>query len=386
MKQTIIKSPLVYVVLILGLLAVGLGFWLLSSSYVEQPVQHEQAGQQQKTPDAAPLKDSVELVEVPVSAAPQVAGIEPSSADNPFLEVETKARLIQIADSFAEDVQYPVYSKPIRNQDELQKYLPNTTVADSVPLDAKNENSPRVSLKTSKLQYFSGEPIQAVAFVEGQLSAQSVQVEARLVMHGQLLSQTEAEPVESAQHRFQIHIDPATFEVASEMAELRLIASFDIDGEHYEIGSPVKYVRVSSAIDYVASPEVVDSVLQIPVFVTTSAPGFHQLSAILYNAENGQPLIHLNAEKELLVERDFIPLQAHIAAFKASGHEGPYLLKDFSLTRMPSEPDYTTRYGSVPSEAVQLDGFSFSDYRDEPYIDEQAQERVEFLKKLGGEV
>ena len=129
-----------------------------------------------------------------------------------------------------------------------------------------------------------------------------------------------------------------------------------------------------------------ESVLQIPVYVTTTQPGYHQLSAILFNAETGEPLVHLNAEKELLVERDMIPLQAHIAALKATGHQGPYLLKNFSLIRQPSEPDFTTRYGKVPSQAVPVDGFAFSEYRDEPYVDQEAQQRLEFLKKLGGGV
>jgi len=385
MKQTLQKSPLTYLVLLLGLGVVGLGFWFLPSSSEEHLVQNEPSEKIQKTVIDEPVSDKNESIETVVQT-PVVAKAELLPEDNPFFEAETKARLIQIADSYAEDLQYPVFSKPIRNRDELQKYLPNTTAANSLPLDSKNENSPRIALKTSKLQYFDGEAILAQAFVEGQLDAQSVTVDARLVMHGQTLIQNEALPAANKPKRFQISIDSRELPAQLESTDLRLVAVFDIDGVRYEIGAPIKYVQASAAIEYVGSSEVLDSVLQIPVFVNTSAPGFHQLSAILYNAETGQPLVHLNAEKELLVERDFIPLQAHIVALKAGGHEGPYLLKNFSLIRMPSEPDFTTTYGRVPAEGVEVNGYSFSNYRDEPYVDEEAQERLDFLKKLGGQI
>ena len=310
----------------------------------------------------------------------------PESEENPFFEAETKARLIQIADTFEEDIQYPVYSKPILNKEELQKYLPKISAASSLPVDTKNPDSPRINLKTSKLQYFRGEPIKAQAYVDGVSLPESIEVSARLVREGEILVQEQGEPVANQTNRFLISIDSNQIPSSLISSELRLIAEFDLDGARYEIGAPVQYLSATAEIDYVGSAQVMDSVLQIPVYVTTSQPGYHQLSAILFNAQTGEPLVHLNAEKELLVERDFIPLQAHVAALKAAGHEGPYLLKNFSLVRQPSAPDFTTQYGQVPDQPVQVNGFSFNEYRDEPYIDQEAQARLEFLKKLGGGV
>lgn len=383
------KRPVVYVASLAVLVVALLVHGYMADDAIEVPLHSFSSDSKNlsKPDDTTDLKQTSVLPSVknePVSAAPLVeTNVE--ELENPFFEAETKARLIQVADHFAEDIQYPVYSKPIRSREELEKYLPNRSVDSGVQLDVKNPDSPRISLKTSKLQYFRGEEIVAEAVLEGALNPQFVEVQTRLVMDGQVLLEKEAD-AGSLKTRFHVNIDSNLIPSSIDSADLRLIASFSIDSRRYEIGTPLKYVNAIARIDYVGSSEVIDSVLQIPVYVTTSEPGFHQLSAILYNAETGEPVVQVNAEKELLVATDFIPLQAHIAALKVSGYEGPYLLKDFSLVRMPAEPDYTTKYGRVPSQGFQVNGYSFSDYLDEPFVDEDAQERLEFLRKLGGEV
>jgi hypothetical protein len=389
MTHKILRRSVTHVALFLGVMLVVIGVWFLQAPPDENVVHDSGSLNQASEPQNQTTQPAQTEIVTTVSSASSMPAVvqeaEPAEA-NPFLEAETKARLIQIADTFADEMQYPVYSKPIRSREELQKYIPNTSSASSIPLDSKNPQSPNINLKTSKLQYFRGEPILAQAYVDGASLPESIDVSARLVSEGSSLIQTFAKQSQHQVNRFFITIDSSDIPASLESAELRLIAEFDLDGVRYEIGAPIQYVNAAAAVDYVGAAQVLDSVLHIPVYVTTSAPGYHQLSAILFDAQTGQPLIHLNAEKELLVERDFIPLQAHIVALKAAGHEGPYLLKNFSLIRMPSEPDFTTSYGRVPASDVPVNGFSFSEYRDEPYVDQEAQERLEFLKKLGGEV
>lgn len=308
----------------------------------------------------------------------------PDPMDNPFFEAETKARLIQVADDFAEDIQYPDYSKPIRHQSELQKYLPNQSIASSLPLNSKDENSPRISVKTSKLHYFQGEPIVGEAVVDGLKGNERVDVSVRLVNAGQVLSESHAQPLDNAGKVFYLEFIPENIPSVNGDGNIRLVAQFTIDQKVYEIGTPVQYINSVASIDYVSDAQVNDTFLEIPVYITTYQPGYHQVSANLYNADTGEALLHLSADKELLVEKDFILLRAHIAALKVTKHEGPYELKDLSLTRMPSPPQFSTEYGRVPDDSISLSGFPFDDYRDEPYLDEEAQERLEFLTKLGG--
>jgi len=76
--------------------------------------------------------------------------------NNIFIEKEAKARLVQISNSFAKDILYPENSKPIRNQDELNKYTPNQNSTTSRATNIKNPESPQISIKASKHQYFLG--------------------------------------------------------------------------------------------------------------------------------------------------------------------------------------------------------------------------------------
>jgi len=315
--------------------------------------------------------------------------VETNSVENPFLEKETKARLIQIADNFSEDIQYPHYSKPIRNNDELEKYLPNRSVASSVALRPSDDSSPRISIKSSKHQYFTGENIVSIARIDGLDTDQAVSVSARLVRNGHVLSETRGIRSEQDTASFDITFNKLDALENTGSGLLRIIAHFDMGNfapknKGYEIGTPVNYVNVVASIDHVGAAQVNDVFLDIPVYVNTTNVGFHQVSANLYNAKTGKALLHLSAEKELLSERDVIPLQAHITALKAMKHEGPYELKDISLTRMPSRPDFKTEYGHVPQISFHISGYPFSDYEDAPYVDEQAQARLEFLTKLGG--
>jgi hypothetical protein len=80
--------------------------------------------------------------------------------------------------------------------------------------------------------------------------------------------------------------------------------------------------------------------LQIPLYINTSAPDLFAISGNLYDAESDIPLVHLNAIEELTSESGVIQLNTHIVALKKMGYEGPYKLKDISLSRGPSAPKY----------------------------------------------
>ncbi len=333
--------------------------------------------------NAPRIAETEQLTVVETSTDQSVDG-ERDISDNPFFEAETKARLIQISQDFAEDIQYPDYAKPIRNNDELHKYLPNVSVESSLPLDSRSESGPSISIKASKLQYFRGETIIADATISGLTGTQSISAQGRLVDSGNILSESEGLQQSASGHVYRLIFQSEEIPEINGSGELRLIATFNINNRTYELGTPVQYLESVASVDYVAGAMVNDSFLEIPVYITSYQPGYHQISANLYDADTGKPLVHITAEKELLVENDFILLKSHIVSLKAAGSEGPYILKDFTLTRMPSAPTFMTEYGKVPEEGIAINGFSFGEYRDEPYEDAEAKERLEFLSKLGG--
>jgi len=316
-------------------------------------------------------------------AIPIAEALEKNYLENPFSGQETKARLAQISDGFAEDIQYPTTSKPIRDDVALQKYRPNQSIASSVAISPKQKDSPQISIKSSKHQYFVGETITAIAQVQGLAAKQNISILGKLIQNGQQIASAKVSPFPQDPHQFELRFE-SLGDIEIDSTNLaRVVASFQFDNEHYEIGTAVNYVNAVASVDHVAVAQVENEYLSIPVYINTTVPGYHQVSAILYKADSNQALLSLSAEKELLTNYDAIPLKAHIAALKAMGHQGPYILKDLTLTRMPSKPTFTTEYGTVSQESFDIEGFPFSDYQDLPYVDEQAQARLEFLTQLG---
>jgi len=309
--------------------------------------------------------------------------LSPNYEENPFSGEETKARLTQISDSFREDIKYPTTSKPIQDEDSLQKYLPNRSIASSVAISPRDEQSPKISIKSSKHQYFRGEDIHASAYFEGLSDRQTLSVSGRLVQAGKLLSQAEIIPNAQDRSRFDLKFNDLPDQEIHPERGARIVAQFNVDNRSYEIGTAISYVASVARVDHVDNAQIDNEYLSIPVYISTTSPGYHRLSAILYAAETGTPLLSLNAEKDLQTNNDFIPLKAHIASLKTMGHEGPYTLREFSLTRMPSKPNFRTEHGVVERESFDIQGFPFSEYQDIPFEDEQAQARVEFLTQLG---
>ncbi|ABC28830.1 hypothetical protein HCH_01996 [Hahella chejuensis KCTC 2396] len=303
------------------------------------------------------------------------------ASENPFFEKEVKARLTQIADQYQDQIQYPSFSNPIRDKEALAKYLPNKSIPAGMPLDFKDPDSPRISLETTKSQYFIGEDIVASVSVTGLQAGIMVEAEGRLVEQGNALAVTEG--VQRGGSAFNLIFsgdDPALADAGS---DLRVIANLTINGRAYEIGTPVSYTPSVAQVTHVGAAEVRGAYLYIPLHVRVNAPGYHEVSAILYSADAAEPLVHLSAQEDIQVENGLAYLRAHIAALKQKGDAGPYRLRDISLTRMPAPPTYQTEYGSVAQSSFAVNGFPFSDYDDVPYVDEDAQKRLEFLRQLG---
>lgn len=296
---------------------------------------------------------------------------------------EVQARLAQVADVYAEQIKYPTFSMPIPDRQALQKYLPNRSFDAERPLEMEDENSPRIRLQTDKHQYFSGDIIQVTVGLSGFTDDPWVAVQARLVAGEQTLATTDAGVAGPQVATYRMSFADLDGIPASGMAEYRIVARININGEEYELGTPVSYVESVAEVTNVGTARVSGEYLYIPVSVTTSKPGYHELDANLYGGQSGKPLVHLSAQQELQSTNGLMQLQAHVAALKAGGDPGPYVLQDIDFTRMPSSPDFATEYGSSSQDAYVVNGYAFEEYADVPYVDEEARKRLEFLRRLG---
>lgn len=300
---------------------------------------------------------------------------------NPFESQELKARFQQIAHEYETQLKHPPFSQPIHNETALRKYLPNRTSTSNLTLDPQNELSPRIHLKTDKYQYFEGEKITATASVSNVLEDSHIQFSGKLIKQGQTIAKARiirSEDPNQATLEFEINTP-----LLSGKNEMLVGATFRINGENREVTAPIMFTNSVASVFNVRPSEVQNEYLNIPVEIQTSRPGPHAINAILYSATTGEALIRLSAQKNLVSENDFISLTAHISALKEMGDQGPYLLKNISLKRSPSAPNFSTGYGTVTQDSFEIDGHTFDAYEDIPYHDEEALARLDFLKQLG---
>lgn len=368
----------------------GVGFVALQSEPVQET---SKLGTPKKIQEITIGVEAQPLAET-ANMSPDDAPLAIEDRNDPFEGREVKYRFQQIASHFAQEIKYPTFSRPIHQQQDLVEYLPNRAVQSSRPINLDDvdgeiqEVGPRIALKTSKFNYYPGEPVVAVADVTGIQARNSVHVTGLVRVGGQIVAKNQGvirsdDGSNHAHQQYSLHFDDLSNIPVSDQGDMDVVAEFTIDGNTYAITSLIRYPKTVASIEGLGEVEVEGEYLKIPMQVTTSAPGLHAIKANLYAADLGTPLVHLNTVEELNSESGVLLLKAHIAALKNMGHEGPYELRDLSFTRGASAPKYTVEQGLVGASTYPVAGFSFSEYDDVPYIDESAQSRLDFLNQLG---
>ena len=296
---------------------------------------------------------------------------------------QMKLKLKTISEAYAEQSKYPSFSVPIEADELSTKYLPDMPIATELPADMNNPDSPSLSILPSKFRYFSGEELRATAKINGLPAAETSDVSARLIMQGKTMGVAVVSPSEEQPHQYHLVFDPLALGSIEWKENITMEVEFMLPNEIYTRSVTVEYLKTIAQVDDTAASDVQGEYLIIPVYVSTEKPGFHRLQANLYDVATGKPLIHLTAEDQLISTSGMLNLKAHISALKVSGSEGPYQLKDLMLRRLPSEPDYITEYGRIEQLSFDVEGYPFSRYQDQPYINEKAQRIANELRKLG---
>lgn len=296
---------------------------------------------------------------------------------------EMKARLLELSDEYEKQLQYPDYSQPIDKSELESKYLPDISVANELPARLGDPNSPGLVIKTSRLRYFPGDRITAIASISGLPDTEASSIRSQILLNGESLAAAAVTPRDDAPHSYDMDFGSVQLDQAGQMTELMLHTEFMFQGATYERLTSFEYVPTIAELDGIGSASVVSEYLEIPVEVSTDKPGFHRIKANLYDATSGEPLVHLRAEGNLESSNGVLVLKAHIAALKKAGSEGPYELKDLGLQRMPSDPEYITEYGLIRQEVFNIPSFSFKDYTDKPYRNENSERIAKELRRLG---
>lgn len=316
------------------------------------------------------------------SATKSLPGVE--KTENGFeFDDEMKLKLKGISAAYEEQIKYPSFSKPINPEELESKYLSDIPVSNDLPASLRDPDSPILSIKTNKLRYFSGDELSAIVSISGLPAEENSFVTATLTMDGDVLAHGAASVINAQTHQYEINFGRLEFNSVEWKQELFVETEFQFSGSAYQRSNSIEYVNTIASIDEVAPAEVNQDFLEIPVYISTEKPGFHRIRANLYDGTTGTPLVHLRAEQDVDSTTETLVLKAHISALKHGGSEGPYELKDLSLQRLPSKPDFITEFGRVDQMTVPVEGFSFSEYQDKPFIDEKAQRIAKELRRLG---
>lgn len=350
------------------------GFWPTSST----SHQTELAADEELAP-TAPATQKKDSTQVSAQGLP---GVTTSEAGMDF-DPEMKQRLLTISEAYEEQIQYPSFSRPIKAEELERKYMPDVAIANELPARLSDADSPTLSIKPSKMRYFSGDEIEAHASITGLSEEASSHIVASLKADGALVGHAIVSPLPEQAHAYQLSFQTINSDEFTPHQELTIDTEFQFQGERYQRGTSIEYVSTIASIDQIAPASVDAEYLTIPVYISTEKPGFHRIKGNLYDAQTDQPLIHLRDEAELDSQYGTLTFQAHISALKDAGSEGPYVLKDLSLQRLPSEPEYITEFGRVDVSDIEIDQFSFSEYNDQPYVNEKAQRIAQELRRLG---
>lgn len=342
----------------------------------QRPAETEQTRQQTEEISAQNIVENFD------SASLKIPGVEQTEKGFQFSE-EMKERLLSVSEAYEKKIQYPDFSLPIRADELDSKYLPDIPIANETPARLKDPNSPTLSIKPNQYRFAEGDKLTVIAAISGLQADESSSITARLLMNGEAVAHANIDTLDGQQHIYELDFSELYLSDIHWKQELIIETEFMFEGKVYSRGTSIEYISTMAAIEDVASAEIVDEYLNIPVYVATQKPGYHRVRGNLYDRETGEPLVHLRAEGQINSNADILTLKAHISALKAAGSEGPYELRDLSLQRLPSKPDYITEFGKAGQKVYDINGFSFSEYLDKPYVNEKSQRIAKELRRLG---
>lgn len=294
-----------------------------------------------------------------------------------------KLKLRKVSAAYEEQAKYPSFSIPINPEELKSKYLPDISVANDLPANLRDPESPTLSIETNKLRYFYGDRLTATVQISGLSENENSAVSARLVSDGDVLARATVYRAEEGAHIYELDFSELRFDDVDWKQEFTVDTEFQFLGQSYQRGKSIEYLATIARVEDVSPSEVQEDYLFIPVHISTEKPGYHRLRANLYESDSGNPLLHLRAEEIINGSSGTLTLKAHVTALIEAGSEGPYELRDISLQRLPSKPDYITEFGRVDQSAFGVDGYSFSEYQDKPYVNEKAKRIASELRRLG---
>ncbi len=319
------------------------------------------------------------------ASAPSKAITQTTDMPSPD-DIESSSMIsVQVEDAlmqFEEISQYPPSSQPILNEKHVNAFINSSVPQSSLPFPFDELETPiQVSIELDQSNYFFGDSIKAKINIVDAPEGSNISTRTVLMsIEGETLAESGYQ--ETKENTTFVVFDTQAYTTNNWPIEMNLGAYIDVNGRNIFISAPFKINDETASLDSIGFSEPVAENLVIPVNLNVQLPGYYYVAAVLYSSKSQSPLIHLEAEGRLAEGIASLNLNAHIQALKKGGDEGPYYLDNIRIERWSDELIPRDIAGKVDQNEYMVDGYSFNDYEDKPYLDPLAEERKRLLQGL----
>jgi len=341
---------------------------------------------QQASPILTPELES-ELIQVAKKVDTKASVEESATIEEGFdlYENEVFTGQVQlIADGYAETARFPVGSQPIRNLADARQPEPFEETSVETPFETESGETLSVSAAVDKFQYFTNDIINVQLSINGLSDGAFVQADATISgPQGDTSLKTSLRPTDASQALLIGSFDTSVASPNTFSNEMVVKVALDVGGEPFFTTVSFNYNNASAQLSGLGFVQPNGPNLDIPLEYTVFIGGYYFVSAILRDQESNTPLITLQTEGRMAQGNGRLTAQAHIQALKEAGSEGPYLLTNIKAYRGAERGEQFDIPASTLQPQYAISAYPLSVYQDEEYSDPLAEERVEFLRKLG---
>lgn len=303
---------------------------------------------------------------------------DPRAAEAKRWQGQLAAQFQRVADIYAQTSKYPPYSLPIDKKD-LAQYHYNRYFPITVPLQSDGGKIV-LKIELKQLHFQKGDTITGQVSVSGK-SAQDVEMsDVAIISHKDKVLYTDNLGQPSGKNSYKLSIKPSETDAKDWPSQLMVRVSGTWGSHKVAAVAPFYYDDPIGKVTDVGDAYIDGANLVIPVTADLNSSGYYAISGNLYST-SGQPLVHLEAQTQMSQFNNTAKLRVHRVALQAKGDAGPYLLKDLMLRKLPDKPGDRTLFGPTDKKSFQVQGFPFSDYSQDPYVDPMRQARLKFFRE-----
>ena len=296
-----------------------------------------------------------------------------------------RRQMTDISNAYAENIRYPKYSKPLHAND-WNLLNPRAFIPKAIPLAfdegisaaivlsqyiVSREDNLEVSVQLSGESLTRVRPESVLVYLSGQDQVNDAFELRSYVSHKGVLTYSGV-------------LDKSKFDDLDD-SETMIVAEIHFENEvQANVSAAFKLVGTDALLTRLGSSYVEDAHLIVPAHFDVATAGYYRVEANLFDAASQTPISHLNSAFVLSKRENSGLLKIHASTLRSKGLVGPYILRDFNITRGPSRPGDKTGYGKSEKPSFTVQGFDFSLYSQESYEDPKNQQRLEFLQKMAG--